>query len=47
LAVPKWVVCFKVRPAPDTPLAASTTTPVDSMAPLRTNGANASAAAVT
>jgi hypothetical protein len=41
------VVGVGERPAPDTPLAASTTMPVGSTSPVPSNGASASTAAVT
>ena len=37
----KWVWGLGARPAPETPLAASTTTPAGSMAPSLTRGAMA------
>ena len=40
--VQKRLVCFNARPAPETPLAASTMTPVVWMTPARTSGASAS-----
>jgi hypothetical protein len=45
--VPNVVCALGGRPAPDTPLAASTTIPVGSIAPARRKGASASVAAVT
>jgi hypothetical protein len=44
--VPKCKDSFGPRPAPETPEVASTTMPLGSIMPARTNGASASPAAV-